>query len=316
MTYIIGQKVMLFNKNLTQIRISFVMDAKNKIVLICNNQFFIDRITSGLEEDCYIVETMDTIYNEGALDNYKGNVKLVVLEVSKLENTCATLPELINKFRDDDNMALLLICSNKQQELAVKAVNMGVIDVILMPCEVEIIQTRINNILKIINLKRQVLRDPLTKIYNRAAFEEMVQRLLRQKIDKAAFIMIDLDDFKYLNDTFGHDVGDIVLIKVADALVEVVDRHDVIGRMGGDEFAIFVPYIYSKEYFINKMKAIFNKLKIQFIEKGKKVTVFSSIGIAFFPEHGIEFNELYRNADTAQYQSKNNGKNRIKIYKH
>lgn len=314
MTYTIGRKLMLFNKNLTQIRISFAMDTKNKIVLICNNQFFIDRITSGLEEDCYIVETMDTIYNERALDKYVGNIKLVVLEVGKLESTCATLPELINKFRDDDNMAFLVICSNKQQELAVKAVNMGVIDVILMPCEIEIIQIRINNILKIINLKRQVLRDPLTKIYNRTAFEEMVQRLLRKKIDKAAFIMIDLDDFKYLNDTFGHDVGDIVLIKVADALVEVVDRHDVIGRMGGDEFAIFIPYI-SKEYFINKIKTIFNKLKIQFIEKGKKVTVLSSIGIAFFPEHGIEFDELYRNADTAQYQSKNNGKNRIKVYK-
>ncbi|WP_312653371.1 GGDEF domain-containing protein [Aminipila sp.] len=291
------------------------MDIKNKIVLICNNQFFIDRITSSLEKDCYIVEAMDTIYNEGALDKYIGNTKLVVLEVSKLENTCTALPELINKFRDDENTALLLICSNKQQELAVKAVNMGVIDVILMPCEIEIIQTRINNILKIINLKRQVLRDPLTKIYNRTAFEEMVQRLLKQKIDKAAFIMIDLDDFKYLNDTFGHDVGDVVLIKVADALIEVVDRDDVIGRMGGDEFAIFIPYIYSKEYFINKIKAIFNKLKIQFIEKGKKVTVLSSIGIAFFPEHGIEFNELYRNADTAQYQSKNSGKNKIKIYK-
>ncbi|QHI72997.1 GGDEF domain-containing protein [Aminipila terrae] len=55
-------------------------------------------------------------------------------------------------------------------------------------------------------------------------------------------------------------------------------------------------------------------LKIQFTDKGKRVKVFSSMGIAFFPEHGNDFNELYRKADTAQYQSKNNGKNKIKIY--
>ncbi|WP_312095054.1 GGDEF domain-containing protein [Aminipila sp.] len=290
------------------------MDTKNKIVLICNNQVLMDMITSGLEKGSYIIENTDAIYRKEKLEKYSGSMKLAVIEISKLKARCTTLLESMKAFQKDDKTAFLLICSSKQQDIAVEAVRMGAIDVVMMPCEMELIQRRINNILKIINLKRQVLKDPLTNIYNRAAFEDMVRQLLRHNKNSAAFMMIDLDDFKNLNDTFGHAVGDIVLIKVAKALEEAVEPQDIIGRMGGDEFAVFIPDISSKACFKKRVTAILNKLRIEFEEKGKKVSVFSSVGISFFPEHGMEFAELYRNADRAQYQSKNTGKNKFKVY--
>ncbi len=305
---------MLFNKNQIQMGIVSMMDMKNKIVLICNNPVFLTAISKTSKKDCYIVEQADIIQNESALEKYGTNMKLAVVEANKWGNEPADLSRFIKNFKEDENFLFLLICDQGQQKLAVQAVRMGAIDVILMPCESEIIQKRVNNILRLLHLRQQVLRDPLTKIYNRAAFENAVRRLMKQEKAQAAFIMIDLDDFKYLNDTYGHDVGDMVLIRVARILTEVLDQKDVIGRMGGDEFAVFVPSIYSKENFLQKVEVIFSRLRIKFTKKGKEVNVSGSIGIAFFPEYGIDFNRLYRNADRAQYQSKNNGKHSIKIY--
>ena len=130
--------------------------------------------------------------------------------------------------------------------------------------------------------------------------------------EMAAFFMIDIDDFKYINDFFGHLSGDALLAEIAAGLKHIFRRQDIIGRIGGDEFAVIMKNIQNKEIVRKKaaeIMAIFNEYM-----HDENYTFSSSIGIAFLPEHGMDFETIYKNADIALYKAKASGKNNWKIY--
>lgn len=289
-----------------------MVENEKKIVLICDDQAFLKLMEQAFEEN-YLVEPTD-ILTEEKLDKYRTQIKLVVEPLPPSEAGCACLKEKIQRFQGDERIAFLLICHPSQRKLAAEAVGTGAADVLFLPCEQAILRKRVSNVIKLMILKRQALRDPLTEVYNRRGFEKLVQRLLGESPKPAAFVMIDLDDFKHFNDRYGHHTGDQVLIQVASVLEQILDRKGVVGRLGGDEFAIFIPNIGSQEEFRRKLVQIFNQLEIQWLKSQEKVKVLSSMGISFFPEHGLSFSELYRRADEAQYRSKADGKHQICIY--
>lgn len=156
--------------------------------------------------------------------------------------------------------------------------------------------------------------DSLTGLKNRAAYEEF----LREKRDEAAtlaYLILDLDNFKLINDTFGHDVGDEKLKTTAEVLNQFEKDGDEIFRLGGDEFVIIIPNTTVEEtekrtrQLIEKMNEAFSKQPHQ-----KYIPLSVSIGIAFAPMHGKNFDELYKKADEALYVSKEKGKNQYWIY--
>ncbi|MEG2004168.1 MAG: sensor domain-containing diguanylate cyclase, partial [Clostridia bacterium] len=164
-----------------------------------------------------------------------------------------------------------------------------------------------------IDVQRRAREDALTGLLNRATFEDETKNLLNcaQNGIQIAFLMIDIDGFKKVNDTMGHTVGDEVLIDLAKKLKTIKHREYIVGRLGGDEFAICINNIPKSEDFKSHAQAICELLRKNI---DKNLTVSASVGIAIFPDDGQNFDELYRKSDIALYEAKKCGRNRYKFY--
>ena len=158
-------------------------------------------------------------------------------------------------------------------------------------------------------LQMQVEKDPLTGVLNRIAFENYVNTSVNGGFgeDHNALLLLDLDDFKQINDGYGHVLGDHVLVATADILKACVRNSDYVGRLGGDEFAVFLKGV-NKEQSAKKAGEICEALEREEI-KSNEAAVTCSIGIACFPQNGESVNELYQRADRALYKVKGTGKN-------
>ncbi|MBE6355003.1 diguanylate cyclase [Treponema sp.] len=170
-------------------------------------------------------------------------------------------------------------------------------------------------------LKQKAEEDSLTGLLNKSTFRERIEKVLDNSGDSElyAFYIIDLDNFKKVNDTMGHTVGDKVLLDTAKKLCMVFSDKDFVGRVGGDEFAAFlklqaVDHITGEKILQSKAKAICTKLNELYSDGNIKVNVSSSIGVAIYPKHGTKYSDLFRHADKALYVAKNNGKNQFHIY--
>ncbi len=156
--------------------------------------------------------------------------------------------------------------------------------------------------------------DSLTGLLNRNAVEKFVEDYSKSKNLSAMFIL-DIDNFKLLNDTLGHIKGDEALIDISKNLKEIFSNKECVARLGGDEFVIFIPSIENKEYSIEKARKILNTFPMDYKNDNITISLGCSIGIAFSkgPDHNL-YDNLYKNADNAMYQVKKAGKNKIKIY--
>lgn len=160
-------------------------------------------------------------------------------------------------------------------------------------------------------------RDPLTGLYNRHRFQEQLESLIAQSLRshvKFALLYFDLDDFKYINDTFGHRAGDTVLVRTAGEISSIVRHIEIFARLGGDEFAI-ISQIHTGEdvgALPSRIVTAISTIPLRF--RGTNIRLTSSVGVAIFPEHGETAEDLVAHADAAMYQAKNQGKNTWAIY--
>ena len=153
--------------------------------------------------------------------------------------------------------------------------------------------------------------DPLTSVFNK----ETTQKLIDQKLknhEHFCFLILDVDDFKSVNDNYGHAVGDKVFKNLSDLFKNHFRQTDIVGRIGGDEFIILIEDEVIAESRIQSLLKKVNELKIEELQDFK---LSISVGMAFAPSNGTTFMELYRHADHALYQTKRTGKNDYKIYK-
>ncbi|MFO7602213.1 MAG: EAL domain-containing protein, partial [Gammaproteobacteria bacterium] len=160
-------------------------------------------------------------------------------------------------------------------------------------------------------------RDSLTGLYNRHRFQEELSRMLadaERRSNRGALLFFDLDEFKYVNDTFGHRAGDAMLIRVAGEVSALVRRNEIISRIGGDEFAILIPDA-TQETAIHLAERIIRSIaQIPFRFEGQNLRLTTSLGIALYPDHGANTEELVAHADTAMYLAKEAGKNAWRVY--
>ncbi len=165
-----------------------------------------------------------------------------------------------------------------------------------------------------LSLTMKATMDSLTGLYNRFTFINKVDEFLKLgNLDSAAVIFVDLDDFKFINDTYGHDAGDDVLRFVGKVIREVSDQKGFGGRYGGDEFLLFLK---DKSLAEQAAQDILSGLAKEFTVRGNGnvLNIHSSIGIAKFPDHDTDVEGLIKKADDAMYYSKKNGKNRYNVY--
>lgn len=158
--------------------------------------------------------------------------------------------------------------------------------------------------------------DSLTKLPNRAMLRERVGFALigaERHRQMMALLFIDMDRFKTINDTLGHDVGDLLLIEVARRVSACVRKGDTVARLGGDEFVVFLPDIQAKDDASLVASKIIEALGQPFKLAGHEVRSSPSMGIAIFPEHGEDLETLTKRADEAMYRAKHGGRNRFEF---
>jgi diguanylate cyclase (GGDEF)-like protein/PAS domain S-box-containing protein len=159
--------------------------------------------------------------------------------------------------------------------------------------------------------------DALTGLPNRLLFNDRLQFSLayvQRRQLKLAVLMLDLDRFKEVNDTLGHDVGDMLLRSVADRFKSVLRKADTVARLGGDEFILLLPDIIKAEDAYATANKILETFEKSFVLDSHQLAVTASIGIAVYPEDGTDSENLVRNADIAMYDAKRNGRNRFQRY--
>jgi diguanylate cyclase (GGDEF)-like protein len=129
-----------------------------------------------------------------------------------------------------------------------------------------------------------------------------------QRVDKKlAVIFLDLDRFKEVNDTLGHDAGDRLLDAVGNRLMDLVRKTDTVARIGGDEFLLLLPNVDQVEDVIDIAQKVLDALRESFIVDGHKISITASIGIAIYPDDGTDVDTLVSRADKAMYEVKQRG---------
>ena len=165
-----------------------------------------------------------------------------------------------------------------------------------------------------IQLQQYAYQDGLTDLPNRRYFYEKLQSLVSIKGMKFALIFIDLDGFKEVNDSLGHDYGDLLLHQVATRLQSCITTKDTVARLGGDEFTLILEGVNSPDEASKIAEAVKSSLMQSIKVKKETVYVTASIGLTFFPADGLTVEELVRRADQAMYLSKNKGRNRYEFF--
>jgi diguanylate cyclase (GGDEF)-like protein/PAS domain S-box-containing protein len=161
-------------------------------------------------------------------------------------------------------------------------------------------------------IREMAYYDALTELPNRRMFQEHISKAIseaKQTSSLFALLYMDLDRFKHVNDSLGHTAGDIVLQQVAAILQEEMQHKGIVFRMGGDEFAILLKPIQAKEEAIDMAKRILHVFEEPIQINNIDLLITPSIGIAFYPDDGIDAETLLKHADVAMYEAKRNGKN-------
>lgn len=166
-------------------------------------------------------------------------------------------------------------------------------------------------------IKKLAFYDSLTGLPNRLLFNDRLSQCLvkaRRHGELLAVMFLDLDRFKNVNDTLGHDTGDLLLIAVADRLKKTIREGDTVSRLGGDEFVMMFPDMNSADDVSTVSRKIIEKMSEVFILNGVEVYVTASIGVSVFPENGSDVESLLKNADAALYFAKEQGRNNYHFY--
>ena len=158
--------------------------------------------------------------------------------------------------------------------------------------------------------------DELTGLMNRASFREVLKKNLNNLGSSLslALHLIDLDNFKAVNDTLGHPVGDDLLVDVAKRIVDVVGSNGFVARLGGDEFVVIQPLMGDAANYQRLSAALVERLCMPFEISGNRINIGASIGIALAPDHGVENDVLFQRADMALYRAKANGRQNVVVF--
>ena len=166
-------------------------------------------------------------------------------------------------------------------------------------------------------LRTAAMTDPLTRFFNRSALDAVIDGALSAAVAAErnfGVLYLDMDGFKSINDRFGHNVGDEVLCEAAARIRSVIRTDDIVVRMGGDEFAIFVPAPPDRNALVSLSERLLIAFRAPFTVDGVSIFARLSIGAALAPNDGATRMLLLRNVDAALYQAKAAGRDRVAVF--
>jgi diguanylate cyclase (GGDEF)-like protein/PAS domain S-box-containing protein len=192
---------------------------------------------------------------------------------------------------------------------------------VYMDNDTEVIQCNIRDITDRKRHERQQVligtHDGLTGLPNRVLFEDLLSIALNQTLrsqQKLAVMLLDLDHFKEINDTLGHDVGDKLLLAVGDRLSGLLRKMDAIARMGGDEFLLLLPLIDREKYVVTIAQKIIGAFHKPFVLDAHEILITTSIGVVIAHDDGEDADTLVKKADIAMYHAKKQGRDNYQRY--
>jgi len=226
---------------------------------------------------------------------------------------------------EDDYLPILVITAQPGHKL--RALQAGAKDFISKPFDLVEARTRIHNMLEVRLLYRQLeqysralesqaLHDALTGLPNRRLLMDRLSLAIahaRRNTSQMAVMFLDLDGFKQINDTLGHDAGDALLSMVADRLVAAVREEDTVARMGGDEFVIGLWELSHTDDVATLVSKVILAVSQPYRIQGHDVRITASVGVGIYPLHGEAVETLMKSADLALYEAKRAGKNNYRI---
>ena len=221
--------------------------------------------------------------------------------------------------KSGEPVPIMFMSANEDDESEIKGFELGAADYIHKPLRPDVLLKRVGNIIenleKIRKLEVKSSTDSLTKLLNKSAAQREIGELVKKS--SGALLMIDFDSFKLVNDIYGHNMGDKILIRFAELIKSVIRENDLAGRMGGDEFVVFLQNV-DDEKILQAKTAYLNEEILRTARKllgeDMQIPLGTSIGAVFVPREGKDFATLYKKADKALYEVKQHGKHSLAVF--
>lgn len=270
-------------------------------------------------EDFDIVEASDGLEAIKAVEKHHPALILLDAVMPGIDGftTCQQIKE-----KGYTDIPVMMITGLDDDASVERAYEVGAIDFITKPIKWAVLKHRVKSVVAKVIAERKVqllaYRDTLTGLPNRLLFaDRLEQAVVRSERSKTsmALMLIDIDDFKLVNDSFGHDAGDKLIKAVADLISKSLRRADTIARLGGDEFAVIIEGIDGPEDAISIADNLTTILEHNVRLDDQETYTSASIGIAVYPEDGKDARTLLKNADTAMFRAKENGRHCFQFYK-
>jgi len=279
-----------------------------------------------VEDDPHTQELLQFNLSETGYQVFSANNALEALEILQDEHVDVIISDVMMpgmngfEFRDKithdaslRDIAFLFLTAKSMAEDQIRGIESGADEYITKPFDIDVLLARISAVVaRREHLAKVASVDPLTQLLNRQAVQRAIGRELN-RIQRypavASFIFLDIDNFKQLNDHYGHATGDLVLQNLAEIMRRDSRNVDIVGRFGGEEFVLFFPQtaIAEAQFVMERMLDHFRQVRIEDIEEALTF----SAGIVEAPRDGTHFEQLCARADAAMYYAKNHGKAQI-----
>ncbi|CCK74452.1 Response regulator/GGDEF domain protein [Oleispira antarctica RB-8] len=298
-----------------------------KILLVDDDQLDRALVIRALQKSDLSTQISEAVTVDQGLEMYAANAYDIVLLDYQMpqRNGIEMIVELRNESKDN-SIAIVMMSSSEDEELSLACIRAGAQDFLLKS---EISSARLKRALlhastrfeleqKLFQTYQKVKllaeTDSLTGLSNRYYFDESLKQVLTINCrceQQTALLLFDLDNFKLVNDTFGHDVGDLLLKKVVLRIKSCLRGSETFARLGGDEFAIMLNNLSSSDQAGQVARRVVTVLHKPFEIASAFIKTTVSVGISIFPENGRTSEVLFKHADIAMYRAKKNGRNQI-----
>lgn len=270
-------------------------------------------------EDFDIIEASDGLEAIKAVEKHHPALILLDAVMPGIDGftTCQQIKE-----KGHTDIPVMMITGLDDDASVERAYEVGAIDFITKPIKWAVLKHRVKSVVAKVIAERKVqllaYRDTLTGLPNRLLFaDRLEQAVIRSERSRTsmALMLVDIDDFKLVNDSFGHDAGDKLIKAVGELISKSLRRADTIARLGGDEFAVIIEDINGPDDAISIADNLTTILEHNVRLDDQETYTSASIGIAVYPEDGKDARTLLKNADTAMFRAKENGRHCFQFYK-
>lgn len=308
------------------------MEMRRRLDVLVVDDDVADRkiVRRTIAENAYDVNVVEaTSVAEGLVELKKHSFDVILLDYKMPNCNGIEMVKTLRAKADLGSVAIVMMSASENDELAVACLEAGAQDFILksdlqklnLQRAIVHAQKRFELEHKLhqnyLNVKHIAEKDPLTGLSNRHHFNQLMSLIIQEdraaRVD-VALILLDLDNFKFVNDSLGHDAGDRLLIEFSTRIKNLLRRHEGFARLGGDEFAIILTGIKTAEQVAQVAQRIHQALQGPIQINDNQLACNASIGAAMFPLHAKNKEQLVKFADVAMYAAKRAGKGQIRVY--